>query len=216
MGACSNAWLPVVAGAIWTYGLTGPANMTIIVSMLAVRTAGFTEQTVFQITGIPDMTHSGDWKCDQGALTDLDPLNSTFGDPTAKTTYQTTSMVGPSLPAHAKAGDSWKQAYTVDITSVAGTITVLGRDSVSQSCTAIGMESVTVAAGTFNAMHVNCTTSTSTIINTQNQSVPIVTASQADKWYAANVGLVKSDDQGSVGQGKTNSSVLALTAYTIP
>jgi hypothetical protein len=190
--------------------------MTITVSMPAVRNAGFTEQTVFQITGIPDITHSGDWKCHQGALTNLDPLSSTFGNPTAKTTYQTTSMIGPSLPAHAKAGDSWKQTYTVGITSVAGTVTVQGSESVSESCTAIGMESVTVAAGTFNAMHVNCTTSTSTIINTKNQPIPIVTASQADKWYAANVGLVKSDDQGSVGQGKTNSSVLALTAYTIP
>jgi hypothetical protein len=78
------------------------------------------------------------------------------------------------------------------------------------------MESVTVAAGTFNAMHVSCQINTSTSITADTQTAPMVTTAQSDRWYAANVGLVKSKDQGSVDQGTTNSSVTELTAYSIP
>jgi hypothetical protein len=128
-------------------------------------------------------------------------------------------MVGPSLPASAKSGSSWSQTYKVLITSTvtssAGTATNITDENVSESCNVIGMESVTVAAGTFNALHVTCNTSTSAQITSTSQSVLSVYTDQADEWYAANVGLVKSNDQGTINNVATSPSVLELTAYKI-
>jgi hypothetical protein len=190
--------------------------MTITQSIPTVSAAGFTEQVVNLMTGNTNFTQTGQWKCDQGALTDLDPVSTNFGDSTTTTTFKTTSMVGPTLPASAKPGDSWSQTYTVEITATAGTVTTQATENASESCTAIGMESVTVAAGAFNAMHVSCQINTSTLITADSQDVPMVTTAQSDRWYATNVGLVKSNDQGSIDQGKTNTSVTELTTYTIP
>ena len=213
-GACSNPFLPVVAGASWTYSLTGgPANITITKTIPTVSAGGFTDQNVFLITGSDSVTQTGQWQCSQGALTDLTPLTSNFESTQATTTFKTTDLVGPSLPASAKTGNSWSQTYNVAVTSPAGSVTIQADETVSENCTTVGIESVTVAAGTFDAIHVSCQTSTSTTIA---QTDPIVITSQGDKWYASNVGLVKSSDTGNVQAGKLSTSVLELTAYTIP
>ena len=213
-GDCTNPLMPVVAGASWNYSYSsGAVSMTIAQSIPSVSAGGFTKQVVYQMTGVDDTTQTGQWKCDRGALTDINPLSSDYGYPNPKTTYQITSMVGPSLPASAKPGDSWSQTYTVLTTSTAGSAPSQGSENVSESCNVIGTESVNVTAGTFDAMHITCKTSTSTVIDSTSQSAPSLYTSQTDDWYAANIGLVKTNDQFSINQGKTNSSVLELTAY---
>ncbi len=215
-GGCSNPYVPVVAGATWTYSLSGPSNMTINHSIQTVSTGGFTDQDSFTLATGTTVTESGQWKCDKGILTDLTPLNSSYGLAMTKTTYTLSNETGPTFPATFKAGASWSQTYSVDITASAGGVTVTETQKVSQDCNEVGMESVTVKAGTFNAMHVTCKTISTTSIQTQGQSVPVTSNSQSDKYYAPHVGFVKEVDQGSVGGGKVNTDELDLTAYTIP
>jgi hypothetical protein len=133
-----------------------------------------------------------------------------------KNTYQATAMDGPTLPAAATAGNSWKQTYSVAVPSTGQNITDQVNENVSETCTIIGIESVTVTAGTFNATHFKCQTSTSTTLAKQSQSAPTVTYFQDDKWYASNVGLVKDDGQSNIGLATVSSSTLELTAYSIP
>lgn len=216
-GDCSNPLLPVVAGASWNYSLTGDAtNMTITHTIPTVSAAGFTDQDVFNAAGADSVTQTGEWQCSQGALTDLTPWSASSEGSDVKNTFKATAMVGPTLPAAAAAGNSWKQTYAVAVTSTENSVTVQVNENVSENCNIIGMESVTVTAGTFNATHIKCQTSISTTMTTQGQSAPIVTNFQEDKWYASHVGLVKEDDQSNVGQNTASSSVLELTAYSIP
>jgi hypothetical protein len=73
------------------------------------------------------------------------------------------------------------------------------------------LESVTVEAGTFDAMRVDCKTTMKITITMQE--TPIETALTLDgvSWYAQNIGMVKST---STGEGI--DSTIELVLYSIP
>ena len=70
--ACTNPLFPVVNGAKWTYSLSGISSGTFTHSIIAVRPDGFTDQDVFN-SGV---TRTGEWKCEDGALSALNPAES--------------------------------------------------------------------------------------------------------------------------------------------
>ncbi len=190
--------------------MTGGVADTYVHSIVSIEASSFSEQDVFG-TGI---TRQGYWNCDDGALIMLDPGADTSGTvSTEKATadFKTTSSSGVTLPATIKPGDTWEQAITLEGTEDIGGNQIPAKNEFTNSCKAVGVESVTVPAGTFDAMRVDCQTNMNITITMANTPVTTALKFTTTSWYAENVGAVKTAKTGDGG-----NSVIELTSYNIP
>ena len=209
--ACTNPLFPVVNGAKWTYALSGISSGTFTHSIIAVRPDGFTDQDVFN-TGL---TRTGEWKCEGGALSAINPAESLsaliqFEDFTAD--YKTTGATGVTLPAVLTPGTAWSQDFTME-----GSQTVSGQEvpstgRVSYSCKAADTETVIVPAGALDAVRVGCQINGTISVSVLGFDVPTELASVTTLWYARGIGMVKTENEIS-GIGHTT---IELTSYSIP
>ncbi len=207
-GPCTNPWEPVKVGAVWNYNITGITTATDTRTILTVAADGFTDQNVFS-NGI---TLPGTWKCSNGALTDMYPFSTVPAGSSSASVLHTNSVDGTGLPANARPGNTFLLTY-----HMSGNVTENGTshpltEVVSEDCNADNMLSVTVQAGTFDALHLTCGVSltiTATVNGAPGQ--PIVSNSTIQRWFAKDVGLVKSVDTSSAGVRTTE-----LTSYNIP
>jgi hypothetical protein len=207
----SNPLYPVVKGASWTYSVTGIATDTFTHSITDIRADGFTDQDLFA----SGLTRTGEWKCNNGALIALSPLTGPVGAITANNmtaTLTTTQMTGVTLPAAVKPGDTWNQDFSVEGTQSVGGQNVAATGKVGFACTAASSESVTVAAGPFNAQRVDCKINLTVAVNMGGLQIPTSFSADTSMWYATGVGLVKLD---SAITGMGNGSV-ELTSYSLP
>ena len=208
--ACDNPYMPIVVGATWNYNLTSQNPDTYVHSIISVEGTGFTEQDVFG-SGV---TRQGKWNCENGNLIALNPSGGGSANVSAEGTtvdFQTTAIDGVTLPASLNPGDTWSQSLTLE-----GTQTINGQafpasNQTTQNCTAVGVESVTVPAGTFDAMRVDCQVTINIALDMGGGPLANVIALNNTNWYALNIGLVKTV---SIGSGL--DSTTELTSYSIP
>lgn len=210
VGACANPYLPVVVGATWNYKLTGSTTDTYTRSIIAADASSFTDQDVFG-TGV---TRQGKWNCENGNLTALNPTSgnsASVNTENVSVDFQTTEFSGVSLPGVINIGDTWTQTTTLEGTETINGTQMPAKNQFSNTCTAAGTESVTVEAGTFDALRVECQTVMNITI-TMNES-PIETAVNLNttNWYAEKIGLLK-----TVSTGEGFDSTTELTSYNIP
>jgi len=215
IGPCGNPLLPTAAGATWHYDMTGTTTDTFTRSIQTADSSGFTDQDLFHDSG---STSSGKWTCHNGDLTSLDlvgHLTATVSRPSnllPALAFQTTDSSGVTLPARINAGDSWTQTTSLDGTTVVNLKNVDATSDVSVNCTAAGTESVTVQAGTFNAMRLDCQINQLiTVTVGEAQAAPARVNYTTTYWYAPNVGLVR-----SVTNGTNLDTTISLASYTIP
>lgn len=208
--ACSNPYLPIIAGATWNYNLTGPENDTFTRSILAVNADGFTEQDVFGV----GVTRQGEWKCENGNLVALNPSGGGSASVEAegvKVDFQTTALEGVTLPAFINPGDSWTQSLTLEGTQTINGTAYPASNQLTSTCTAVGVESITVTAGTFDAMRIDCQTTMNLSMDMGGTPIQNTLNLNASNWYAIKVGLVK-----TVSTGSGLDSTVELTSYSIP
>jgi hypothetical protein len=210
-GACDNPYLPVVAGATWNYKLTGPVSDTFTHTILSVENDSFTEQDEFG-TGV---TRQGTWQCEDGNLIALNPAAGNSANVSAEgvsVDFETTELSGVTLPATIDAGDTWSQSLTLEGTQTISGLSYPASNQLTSDCTAIGSESVTVEAGTFDAMRVECQTDMNISIALDPNN-PISTPLSLTNiyWYAEDIGMVKNDTT-SPGINST----IELVSYNIP
>jgi len=209
--ACSNPYMPIVAGATWDYKLTGPISDTFKHTILNVESDSFTEQDEFG-TGV---TRQGKWQCDNSNLIALNP--SAGGSASVSTEgisvdFQTKDLSGVTIPAEINPGDTWTQALTLEGTQTINNLSFPASNKFSSNCKAIGVESVTVEAGTFDAMRVECENAMDiTISLAENTPSNTVLTFTNIVWYAQNVGMVKTSTS-----GMGLDSTIELTSYNIP
>jgi len=210
--ACNNPLYPVVVGASWSYSLTGPLPDTFTRSIAALTTNGFTDQDIFG----SGATRTGQWTCDSGDLISLDPgggsVTANVQTASSSTDFQTTALDGVTLPAGVTSGTSWTQDFTLEGVQDLNGQQVTSKNVTSYSCTASGEESITVAAGSFTAMRVECLTNITITITMAGMDIPTSITSTSTSWYAPGVGMVKTDSL--LSDGSTTS--IELTAYNIP
>jgi hypothetical protein len=209
-GACDNPYLPVIVGATWKYKLTGPFPDTYTHTVLSVGDNSFSEQDVFS----KGITRQGNWNCDHGNLTALNPPSGSSGTVASKNIQvdlHTKSVSGVSLPATINAGDTWTQALDLEGTETINGTASLASNNLTYDCKASGVESVTVAAGTFDAMRVDCTTVAHVVVQMSNNPVDTTLNLTTTSWYVNDVGVVK-----SLTSGLGIESTVELISYTIP
>ena len=208
--ACANPYMPVVAGATWNYKLTGPVPDTFTKSIVSIDASSFTDQDAFG-SGV---TRQGKWNCENGNLTALNPSSGDSANVTTENVsidFETTEMSGLTLPATINAGDEWAQSLTLEGTETINGTVMPAKNQVSNTCKAIGIESVTVEAGTFEAMKVECVTVMNIEIVMNETPIKNAMTINGTNWYAENIGLVK-----TISLGTGFDSATELTSYNIP
>lgn len=213
---CTNQYYPVTAGATWQYAGSNSTtgDFSFERSITAVYQEGFVDQDVFD----GGTTRTGTWTCAAGALSALSQGGvATVSVPTnpsmATLIVDSTESDGVTLPATLTPGESWNQAVKIAGTmKISEQISAKARNDTEYICTAVGLESVSVPAGTFNGMKVIC----DYVMNIEVEmeaTGPVSTklTSTSNMWYVAGVGLVKIEDQGDIGL-----TTIELQSYTVP
>ena len=209
-GVCANPYSPVIVGATWNYKIIGPISDTYTHSILSVEENGFTEQDVFG-TGV---TRQGKWKCEDGNLIALDPSNGSSSNVSAEgvsVDFQTTELSGVTIPKGINTGDTWTQTLTLEGTETINDMQIPAKNQLTSTCKAVGVESVTVEAGTFDAMKVECQTVMNLSLTIQDNVNQTTLTLNGTSWYVEKIGLVKTV---SVGEGLDNT--VELVSYSIP
>ena len=203
--ACQNPYYPVVQGAAWEYQISGTSSGTFTRSIVSVREAGFDDQDVFSA----GVTRQGSWACQQGNLISLTPgSTASVTDYEGQANFTVESNTGITFPADPQPGLEWTQTMVYRGQQTLGSTVIDSRNEMNVSCKAIGMERVSVPAGDFEALRVDCTTQFAISISGMAAFDTTVSASA---WYALGVGWIKSRDTGEMGVTE-----VVLLSYTIP
>lgn len=206
--ACDYLYFPLREGATWNY--TGPE---INLNWLVVDASGDQEtaEVTMQADIGSDLTIDYHWTCtaaDGIVSYDFGTFNLGATEGLGDVQFNVVESSGSFLPpGELEPGMTWQNSYTIVTTFEISGQSFSSTASNSTSYTAVGVETVTVAAGTFEAMRVESTGTTTTEAAGQSFSG----TSTSVTWFARGVGMVKVD---SSSQGV--STVMELTSYSIP
>ena len=208
---CDHPYYPVRAGARWQYRLTtqgtGPTEQTI--TRTDITADSFTERHEF--TGGTTMTTG--WRCDSEGLAALEYGNVSTGQATVR--METLSSEGVNIPAADRwqPGTTWNSRYEVRGGMSGAANANLGMQMtgpVEIASRIVGQESVTVPAGTFDAMKVESTITLRLSTNVGGRTAPMPPMTfRTNTWYARGVGVVKIEQVG--GFGSTMTELLSST-----
>ena len=203
-GPCAHLYYPVKPGASWQYQLSGASSGTFTRSIVSLNENGFEDQDIFSA----GTTRRGSWACQQGSLISLTPSGgASVSVADEQATFVVESNSGVTLPADLKPGAAWTQNLVYTGQHNIGGANVDSRTVMEMSCKAIGVETVSVPAGGFDALRVDC--STRFEISFSGTTVSINDTSSA--WYAPGVGEIKARSSSEMG-----SSEFVLLSYSIP
>lgn len=208
--ACFNTYLPVRTGASWNYRVTGFVNDTFTRSITAVTDNAFSDQDVFS-SGVARKVQ---WRCENGNLTALNPpsgASASINEEGVWVDFQTTELSGVTLPASLIPSAAWTQAITLEGTQAIYQVNYKARNKITSNCTAIGIEPVTVSAGAFDAMKVECRVTMEIKLTIEDKPNENTLNLLVTNWYAANVGMIK-----SVTSGESMDATVELLSYSIP
>jgi hypothetical protein len=204
--ACDHPYFPLRTGSSWTYS-TPQGNMT-----WSVGSAGGTNDSAEATMEIamPEVTMTVHWSCSSAGIVSYD-----FGTLSAAGMGNVVNMEvvdssGAFLPAAdlLAPGYSWPNNYSVVMHVSQEGFAVDWTTAVSETLTATGIESVTVPAGTFEALRVDGNESVSMTGVGQDVNATV----SMTYWYAKGVGVVRYTSSTSEG----SSSGGELTSYTVP
>ena len=214
-GLCANAYYPVREGATWNYTGTnsevGEYSWTDTITETSDN--GFTLTSQFD-----DLTRTQSWECRPEGLLTLQLGGGPAGSITSNQTQlnlETQNVTGVTYPVVINAGDQWSHAH-----EFSGTMDIAGQSAEangdeSASFTALGLESVTVPAGTFDAMKIEVATTININSTFQGTTVPVTFTGTTTSWYVQGVGWVKSVSTSEFG-GITSTDTVELQSYSIP
>jgi hypothetical protein len=193
--ACQNRYYPIAQGAAWTYRVSGSVNDTFTRAIIGVRADGFDDQDSFASGAV----RRGSWACQQGDLISLTPGGSaSVAAGGAQTDFTVESNEGLTLPADPQPGAQWTQTIVYLGQFNTGDRNVTARSTLNTSCRAVGVESVSVPAGAFEALRVDCIYRL-TIALLGDLPFDFSFSSSGSVWYAPGVGMVKLRDTGEMG-----------------
>ncbi|HSL44413.1 MAG TPA: hypothetical protein VK897_13335 [Anaerolineales bacterium] len=212
---CTNTYYPVRQGATWLYKSSGgPAGeYSFTDTITAVRADGFTLSTQ-----IGELNRAQDWTCGAEGLVAL----QLGGAPAAMLNSQgiqvalnATNSSGVIFPSQINPGDTWQ--HNLDFI---GNVSVANEEAeatgnAQMNFTAIGSESVTVPAGTFEAMKIEIDTTLNIEASYEGITLPVAFSSSHTYWFAPGVGWVRATGTGNV-LSTSFSETTELQSYSIP
>lgn len=202
---CANPYFPSTLGTTWTYS----GSNSFSGSYTRTDTVSQSGSSSFNVdTSVSTIAYSVTYSCTPAGLTASDPVTQYAGallsSPSSQVTVNLTSNSGLTLPANVKPGDTWQQS--ADFEASSPNLNINGRFIFNY--TAVGMESVTVPAGTYDALRVDATIDI--LVSAFHVSAGTYTTST---WLAPDVGIVKSQGASHVS-GMEFSDGMQLTGFT--
>lgn len=192
---CNNPYFPVVNGASWVYEVARTGQAT--------HSLSTTEKGQFTITvQNNDSTFLLEGQCTEDGIILVDNgMSAIYQGSEGGSTMTTQSQEGVTLPNDIQQGDDWSQTIQMTSSNTENPISA----TIVSDYKAEGYESVTVPAGTFEALKI---TQSSTI--TMNGMK--LMSSNSTLWYVEGVGNVKAEEQA----GGSDPSVVQLISFNIP
>lgn len=213
-GLCANPLMPVVNGATWTY--TGSSNQDGTYRyqdvITEVREDGFTITSLYN----DSQGYTQQWACKSEGLMALQiPGMAALAMQQLNANFQTSSIEGVILPREVAPGDQW--SFSLDLSGTISTngISALASGEAVYDMTAAGMESLTVPAGTFQAMRINGVMTINATATVSGLPLPVRVTLTTTSWYAPGVGMVRAVTDGEL-VGEPVNGLLELQSYQIP
>ena len=214
-GLCANAYYPAREGATWNYRSTGgPAGeYSFTDTIRAVRVDGFTLTT--QMGG---QERSQEWACTAQGLV----AGQLGGAPAAMLNSQGIALnldaVTPNgviFPSQINPGDQWQHSLDFN-----GDVSVMNEEAeatgtAQMNFTAIGEESVTVPAGTFEALKIEIDTTLNIEASYEGITLPVTFSGAYTYWFVQDVGWVKASGSGNL-LSMSFTETTELQSYSIP
>lgn len=202
---CTNLYFPNTTGDKWEYTGTDSVlgTFTRTDTITNSSSASFTQET-----SQGNVTYSIPYDCSTVGLTSRNPIQQYAGallnNPDVPLDVKLTSNSGVSLPATISPGDTWQQIADWEATSQQ--LNVNGRFVFKY--TAADYESITIPAGTYNALRVTTT------IQVEVTSFHVTAGSYTIvAWWVPEIGLVKSEGTSHV-TGINFSQSMELSRFT--
>ena len=199
--------MPSDEGSTWTYAGNNSSTGT----YSRTDTIISSEDDSFIIaTQLTKMDYTQEFSCRAVGLVNMEPNQSDiaamFHGPSGGVTVHRVSNSGVTLPVDIQAGDSWEQVFAWDATgpdaSAYGTF--------SYAFTAAGIETVSVPAGTFDALRIDA------VIQMEIGASPKLTGTYTTTvWLAEDIGLVRSEGSSQIPGVKFTDS-LKLASFDVP
>jgi hypothetical protein len=122
---------------------------------------------------------------------------------------------GLTLPAKVEPGMKWPYGLDVADSMSQGNLAADVKGSISTTTQAIGTESVSIPAGTFDAMKIASISTCTVSANYHGLAIPVNSTINTTFWFAPGVGWIKSAETGEVVGASLNSTT-ELQSYKIP
>ena len=212
---CANAYNPVREGATWSYKSIGSpvGDYSFTDTITSVREDGFTLTSQFE-----DVTRTQEWACKPEGLVALQlggPSAATLNTQDVQLNLTVNNVSGVTFPREIITGNKWQHMLEFEgEMDIAGTPAEATGGSES-NFSALGTESVTVPARTFDAMKVQVDSTISINATFQGISMPVAFSGTYTFWFAQGVGWVKASGNGEA-VGTSFTETIELQSYNIP
>lgn len=201
---CANAYYPASESLRRNYKTTFAGNRiapsTYTESFKNFTADGYTYQMTFAPREMgkeksQPLVVQGGIKCSPQGLTMMEYANLQMGNE-MQMRVKTIKAEGITFPHESewKVGKKWSMKYDVEMQfdqAMPPQLKVNPNGTYEMDWEIIGQESVTVPAGTFDALKVNLTFKNNLRMSVGSVSTPINTTFQSNLWVAKNVGMVK-------------------------
>ena len=209
---CANLYWPIKAGARWAYASTGSPSgpYDFGLKIKEVRADGFTVAASFKKTPSPQ-----EWTCRPEGFV---PLSMVANNATSILAFRKfkdvnlSNITGVYLPVTIAPGQSWTYEFDFTATQSEEGTSLPVSGHVKFTFTAGNNESVTVPAGTYDALAISIVTAINFTITTAAGPDTTKMESTYTYWFAPNVGWVKASGSGTLG-GQNYFETLELTGY---
>jgi hypothetical protein len=200
--ACDHPYFPLRPGASWSYATTEGD-----VSWSVSDAGGGSAQLGISFPSGSMATH---WTCTSDGIVSYDFGTISSSEVSATVSMDVVDSSGVWLPSAEllTPGYSWTNNYTTKVSTSALGASVDMESTTNESMTVVGTESVSVPAGTFDALRVDGTISST--FSGPMGAIPSSTTNSS-YWYVEGVGVVKYtyNTSGYSGGGQ-------LTSYSVP
>jgi hypothetical protein len=212
-GACANDHQPVADGDTWTYVVGGSGGGTGYTDTITtVGASGFAISSDFG-----RVRKETRWSCTRSGLVALQYGGGAAGALTSQglwASLRTTSVTGVTIPRSIDLGDTWSQSFDVRGAIDVGGARTTASGSVDERFEAGGVVSVTVPAGTFDAVAIDTTIGIDIRTSVAGVRTPVKVISRGTTYLAEGVGMVKATSDTSLFD-QPLSSTIELRTYAI-
>ena len=212
---CGNLYYPVRQGATWIYKSTGsPAGeFSFTDTVTSVGEDSFTLTSQFG-----DVVRTQGWACQEIGLVALQlggAPAATLNAQGIQLDLEINNVSGLTFPREITPGDQWQHNLDFD-----GQVEMAGQSGDAQGTavtrfTAIGNETVTVPAGTFEALKIQVEPTLDINVGYGGFSLPVTIGGTYTYWFVQNIGWVKASGTGNFA-GQSLSETIELQSYNIP